>query len=316
MLKLGKYEFALDEGSEENSLWLCSDDKGNKAWNLELHFSEGEYGGETVYPMIILGYIKTKKQSPEDLKKESFKIDSMEDCEEREDEFYIFEHEPMLKYNVKIKDVKDGKALVSCTGTAVEDSAADKLKKVKFSLEEWVAIDELEVNEDFSDDEEEDPVLSGSTPVTFIPYGGGTQEDLEKAEELAGFTFPDDLRKFLLEQNGAKPEARENHLILPAVKEKLQVIYLLSITDNINVQSDNIISSELTEHRLTYPRQMVPIARLYAGRCLICYSNMEKFKGVYGVDILKNFKETKKNGMMYKIADTFTEFLTKIVVDE
>jgi len=316
MLKLGKYEFTLDEGSKENFLWLCSDDKGNKAWNLELHFSEGEYDGETVLPMIILNYIKTKKQSPEELKNESFKVGSLEDCEEREDEFYIFEHEPMLKYAVKIKDVKDGKALVSCTGTAVEDGYAEKPKKVKFSLEEWVKIEDMEVNEDFSDDEEEAPVPSGSTPVKFIPYGGGKQEDLAKAEELAGFTFPDDLRQFLLEQNGANLINIENHLILPAVKEKLKVIYLYSITKNNGVHSDNIISTELTKYRLYIPQQMVPIARLYAGRCLICYSNMDKYKGVYGVDILKNFKETKKNGALYKIADTFTEFLTKIVVDE
>ncbi len=164
MLKLGNYEFTLDEGSKENSLCLGTDEEGNKAWDLELHFSEGEYDGETVLPMIILNYIKTKKQSPEELKNESFKVGSLEDCEEREDEFYIFEHEPMMKYAVKIKDVKDGKALVSCTGTAVDDGYADKPKKVKFSFEEWVAIDEMEVNEDFSDDEEEDPVLSGTTP--------------------------------------------------------------------------------------------------------------------------------------------------------
>lgn len=316
MLTLGKYKFTLDEVSKENSLWLCSDEKGNKAWNLELHFSEGEYDGETVLPTIILGYIKTKKQSPEELKNESFKIGSLEDCEEREDEFYIFEHEPMLKYTVKIKDVKNGKALVSCTGTAVEDGFADKPKKVKFSFEEWVAIEEMEVNEDFSDDEEDDPILSGSTPVRFIPYGGGTQEDLEKAEELAGFTFPDDLRKFLLEQNGAVPETRENHLILPAVKEKLQVIYLYSITGSRGVDLGHIINRELTEYRLYIPEQMVPIAAVFWGRCWICYSNIENNKGVYAVDVMKNFKETKRNSFMYKIADTFTDFLTKIVVDE
>ena len=315
MLKLGKYEFALDEGSKENSLWLCSDNKGNKAWNLELHFSDGEYDGETVLPMIILGYIKTKKQSPEELKNESFKIGSLEDCEAREDEFYIFEHEPMLKYTVKIKDVKDGKALVSCTGTAVEDGYADKPKKVKFSFEEWVAIEEMDVNEDFSYDED-DPALSGTTPVTFIPYGGGTQEDLEEAERLAGFTFPEDLRKFLLEQNGADLINIENHLILPAVKEQLKVIYLLSITKNSDVKSDNVIRRELTERRLYIPEQMVPIARIYAGRCWICYSNMEKYKGVYAVDRMLNFKESKKTSCIYKIADSFTEFLNKIVVDE
>lgn len=154
MLTLGKYKFDFDEGSEENGLYLCSDEDGNKAWNLELHFGEGEYGGETVSPMIILGYIKTDKQTPDALKGERFKINSLEECEEREDELYIFEHEPMLKYDVKIEDFKDGKALVSCSGTAVEDAYADKPKKVKFSLDEWVTVEEMEVNEDFSDGEE------------------------------------------------------------------------------------------------------------------------------------------------------------------
>ncbi len=315
MLTLGKYKFALDESSDENCLYLCTDEEGYKAWNLECHFKSGEYKDEKISPMISINYIKTKKQSPADLKGEKWSVSDMDECDEREDAFYIYECEPMFRYTVKIKDVKDSRALVSCSGSAVEDGGAEKLKKVKFSFEEWIAVDEMEVNEDFSD-EEETLVLSGSTPVAFIPYGGGKQEDLEKAEQLAGFTFPDDLRKFLLEQNGAVPETRENHLILPAVKEKLQVIYLYSITENSSIQSENIISRQLTEYRLYIPQQMVPIARLYAGRCWICYSNAENCKGVYGVDVLKNFKETKKNHFMYKIADTFTEFLTKIVVDE
>lgn len=154
MLTLGKYKFDLYESSEENGLYLCSDEDGNKAWNLELHFGEGEYGEETVSPMIILGYIKTDKQTPDALKGERFKVNSPDECEEREDEFYIFEHEPMLKYCVEIKDFKDGKALVSCSGTAVEDSYSEKPKKVKFSFEEWVAVEEMEVNEDLSDGEE------------------------------------------------------------------------------------------------------------------------------------------------------------------
>lgn len=97
MLTLGKYKFNLDEGSPENRLYLCTDENGKKAWNVELHFAEGEYGGETVCPTLILGYIKTEKQTPAELKNESFKSNSIEECEEREDEFYIFEHEPMFK---------------------------------------------------------------------------------------------------------------------------------------------------------------------------------------------------------------------------
>lgn len=317
MLTLGKYKFNLDEGSPENRLYLCTDEKGKKAWNVELHFAEGEYGGETVCPTLILGYIKTEKQTPAELKNESFKSNSIEECEEREDEFYIFEHEPMFKYNVKIADFRDGKALVCCSGTAVEDGYADKPKKVKFALEEWVTVAEMSVNEDFSDDVDEQTAapVDGKS-VGFIANGGANPEDLEISEQLAGFTFPEDLRKFLLEQNGANPEITENHIVLPAVKEKLGVRFLYGITQISGTDASHFIPKELKDRRLFIPEQMVPVAGEKRGLCWICYSNMEKYKGVYAVDRMLKLKESKRDSCIYKIADTFTEFLTKIVADE
>ena len=64
MLTLGKNKFELDNSSDENRLYLCSDEKGNMAWNLELHYSAGEYGGETVQPTLIIYYIKNKEAHP------------------------------------------------------------------------------------------------------------------------------------------------------------------------------------------------------------------------------------------------------------
>ena len=318
MLTLGKYKFNLDKGSPENRLYLCTDENGKKAWNIELHFAEGEYDGETVSPTIILGYIKTEKQTPAELKNESFKANSIEECEEREDEFYIFEHEPMYKYNVKIADFKDGKALVCCSGTAVEDGYSEKPKKVKFALEEWVTVGEMSVNEDFSDDvdDEQSAAPVDGKQVGFISNGGANPDDLEISEKLAGFTFPEDLRKFLLEKNGAVPETTQNHIILPAVKEKLGVRFLYGLTQISGTDASHFIPKELKDRRLFIPEQMVPVAEEKRGLCWICYSNLEKYKGVYAVDRLLKLKESKRDSCIYKIADTFTEFLTKIVADE
>lgn len=270
MLTLGKYKFNLDEGSPENRLYLCTDEKGKKAWNVELHFAEGEYCEETVCPTIILGYIKTEKRTPAELKNEGFKVGSIEECEEREDEFYIFEHEPMLKYNVKIADYRDGKALVCCSGTAVEDGYAEKPKKVKFALEEWVTVEEMSVNEDFSDDVEQTPAIVDGKVVGFIANGGANPDDLEISEQLAGFTFPEDLRKFLLEKNGAVPETMENHIILPAVKEKLGVRFLYGLTQISGTDASHFIPKELKDRRLFIPEQMVPVAVEKRGLCWIC----------------------------------------------
>lgn len=297
MLTLGKYKFALDENSAENRLYLCTDENGKKAWNVELHFAEGEYNGEIVSPMVILGYIKTEKQTPEALKNERFKVNSSEECEEREDEFYIFEHEQMLKYGVTIKDVKNGKILVSCLGTAIEDGYSEKPKKVKFDFEEWVTVEEMTVNEDFSDHEEEAaPAPSDEgRPVEFTPRGGTKPEDYELAEKLAGFKFPEDIKKFLLEQNGAVPDTLENHIIFPAVKEKLGVRFLYGVTQVKCTSANQFIPHELKERRMFIPEQMIPIAEELKGRCWICYSDMEKYKGVYAVDRMLNLKSSKRD---------------------
>ncbi len=315
MLTLGKYKFALNENSDENFLYLCTDEKGNKAWNLECHFEDGVYGDETVSPMISINYVKTKKQSPAELKGEKWSVSDMDECDEREDFFYIYECEPMFKYTVKIKDVKDNKALVSCSGNATEDSGEDKPKKVKFSFEEWITVEEMEVNEDFSDENEETVPDSGDI-VKLIPNGFKDPEALraalEEAEELAGFTFPEDLRNFLLETNGAVPETKENHLILPSVKEPLQVYYLYGLITHKNIHQE--LMKDVLNKRMFIPEQMVPIASV--DRCWLCYSNIEGHKGILLVDSALNLKCSKRKSFIYKVADTFTEFLTKIVANK
>lgn len=222
----------------------------------------------------------------------------------------------MFKFSVKIKNIKDGKALVFCLGTAVEDGYAEKPKKVKFDIEEWVTIGEMTVNEDFSDGKEEPPAPADGMPINFIPNGGANPEDLETVEKLAGFTFPDDMRKFLLESNGATPETTKNHIILPTVKEKLGVRFLLGLTQISGTDASHFIPKKLRDHRLFIPEQMVPVAEEYRGLCWICYSNTEQYKGVYAVDRMLKLKESKRDSCIYKIADTFTDFLAKIVSDE
>lgn len=153
-------------------------------------------------------------------------------------------------------------------------------------------------------------------PLGFIPNGGADMKDLELSERLAGFAFPEDLKRFLVEQNGAVPETLQNRIILPSVKEKLGVRFLYGITQVKGVGDDHFIPHELKERRMFIPEQMIPVAGELKGRCWICYSNMEKYKGVYAVDRMLKLKESKRDSCIYKIADTFTEFLTKIVADE
>ncbi len=185
------------------------------------------------------------------------------------------------------------------------------------SLEEWVAIEEMEVNEDFSDEEETGETVSDSGDIVkLIPNGFEDPEALraalEEAEKLAGFTFPEDLRNFLLETNGAVPETKENRMILPSVKEPLQVYYLYGLIPHKNVHQD--LMKEVLNKRMFIPEQMVPVASV--DRCWLCYSNIEGHKGMLLVDSALNLKCSKRKSFIYKVADTFTEFLTKIAANK
>lgn len=62
---------------------------------------------------------------------------SGESCD-REDPFYIYEHEPLDNYELKILEIDPDKAHIKCSGTLVVDGHAEPPAKEEFEIDSWI----------------------------------------------------------------------------------------------------------------------------------------------------------------------------------
>lgn len=141
MLKLGKNVFEENLNTRDSSLMFFKrNDEEPPRWSLDCNFFPGKYQDEMIAPSICINPIETTKSSYNELIGERFLVSTIEECDTREDSFYIFEHEPMIQYEIEIMDIQNQKAYVKCTGTAIVDGYAASLDTEKFSFECWLPI--------------------------------------------------------------------------------------------------------------------------------------------------------------------------------
>jgi len=100
----------------------------------------GDFGGERIAPSLCINPIDTDKKSIAELTGESFSVRTMEESRDREDSFYIYEHEPLVNYELKILEIKVDRAHIKCSGTLVVDGYAEPYTKEKFEIDSWIPI--------------------------------------------------------------------------------------------------------------------------------------------------------------------------------
>ncbi|MDE6313449.1 MAG: hypothetical protein K2M46_07485 [Lachnospiraceae bacterium] len=141
MLYLGKYEFQEDLAKRQSSLMFFPADEDEAAsWSFDCGFLSGNFEGEDISPSICINPIETECHCAAELAGQSFSVDTIEECDEREDTFYIFEHEPLCNYTVTVKEIKNSMALIQCVGRAIIDGYHDELPTIDFSMEVLVPV--------------------------------------------------------------------------------------------------------------------------------------------------------------------------------
>ena len=141
MLKLGKYTFKEDLTTREsNFMFFPAEDGEPASWSVDCSFIEGKYGEEEIYPAVCINPIETKASSVEELVGESFCVNSVEECEEREDLFTICEMYPMCRYQIDVLEISGNKAHVKCSGTAIVEEFDEETKTEDFELDVWLPI--------------------------------------------------------------------------------------------------------------------------------------------------------------------------------
>ena len=133
MLKIGeKYRFEDDLSGRQSCLLF---DKEDGSWYVDIGFR-----GESTAPSICINSIDSNKSSVKDLVGETFSVNTLEECDEREDTFYIYESEPMISYKLEVIEIKDDNAHIRCTGVLIVDGYADPIEKEYFEIDSLIPI--------------------------------------------------------------------------------------------------------------------------------------------------------------------------------
>ena len=140
MLKIGEKFFFEDNLSNRQSCLMFFKEDAPASWSVDIGFKEGNFGDETVSPAICINPIDTDKNSVKELVGEKFRVTTVEECDDREDTFYIYESEPMVSYRLEIIEIKDDNAHIRCTGVLIVDGYADPIEKEYFEIDSLIPI--------------------------------------------------------------------------------------------------------------------------------------------------------------------------------
>ena len=138
MLKIGEKYCFEDDLSDRQSCLIF--DKESGSWSVDIGFKEGDFRGELTAPSICINSIDSNKSSVKDLVGESFSVNTIEECDEREDTFYIYESEPMISYKIEIIEIKDDNVHIRCTGILIVDGYAEPIEKGYFEIDSLIPI--------------------------------------------------------------------------------------------------------------------------------------------------------------------------------
>ncbi len=128
--------FELDDCGDTHFYLFESDEhEGTFTIGFEIQFRSGNYQAETVSPAICINEHETGKASAEALTGCTYRVGCIEDAIEREDAFYLFEHEPMERYAFQIVEISEESAQIRIEGVAVTDGYAEPRKTAPFSGE-------------------------------------------------------------------------------------------------------------------------------------------------------------------------------------
>lgn len=140
-------------------------------------------------------------------------------------------------------------------------------------------------------------------------FGKVTEDEINTFEKEFDFPIPEDYRNFLKDYNGGTPMESENRIALEGAKEGMVLDVLFGIGNSI--EEDFRISTWIEEFTGEIPKTVLPIGTDVGGG-IILLSSSEKKKGVYFWDFEFCLKSSNEYQCLYKVADTFTEFIGKI----
>ena len=144
------------------------------------------------------------------------------------------------------------------------------------------------------------------TSVKFTDSGvRPKKKDITRAEEVIGFPFPEDYRKFLLTTNGG--QLTEYHVVrIEDCNDDVLMHVFLGVGTVMDIaDSFENLSDELPEGFFIFANDP-------GGNKFLMDLSQGEPTGIYYWDRVRHFRKSKKKANTYQIADSFTEFLSTL----
>lgn len=139
-----------------------------------------------------------------------------------------------------------------------------------------------------------------------------SEEEIRKNEKFWRVELPEEFRHILMESNGGVPEKRE----FKCGKQTRMIVRFLCVMedyDDYACYDINVILTQLEGRIISNPDligyEIIPIAELFAGD-LLCLDYRES--GTPDVCVWFHEESSELEPVTYKVADTFSEFMTMI----
>ena len=141
MLKIKDFIFQDDWGDRRSCLMFFKEDREESdSWAVDIGFKSGDFEGNEISPSICINPIDTDKSTVKELVGTTFSVKTVEESEEREDSFYIYENEPLIEYRIEVLDIVEAKAHIKCNGVLILDGYAEPWIEERFEIDSWIPV--------------------------------------------------------------------------------------------------------------------------------------------------------------------------------
>lgn len=140
MLKIGdKFLFEENLLNRQTCLMFLKENNSS-SWSVDIGFKNGNFGDDILSPAICINPITTDKNSIGDLVGEKFRVATIEECDDREDTFYLYESEPMVSYDLEVLEIRNNRAHLICKGILIVDGYSEPYIQESFEIDSWVPV--------------------------------------------------------------------------------------------------------------------------------------------------------------------------------
>ena len=140
MLKIGD-KFLFEESLlDRQTCLMFLKENNSSSWSVDIGFKNGNFGDDILSPAICINPITTDKNSIGDLVGEKFRVATIEECDDREDTFYLYESEPMVSYDLEVLEIRNNRSHLICKGILIVDGYSEPYIQESFEIDSWVPV--------------------------------------------------------------------------------------------------------------------------------------------------------------------------------